>query len=162
MLMRMCCETTAGSSVGTVRWRKARPSTTNTRIWIPKTRSRWSRFESDLPKCRAEADIEAHDGETVVLVGRYEQADMNTYPRRGPEYVGLVGIQLENTRVHLGPTWDSASQRDDEEIERLEGEQVRAIGEIHEEMRKPLQEQFMFTGPCLHPVTQIEPIESPE
>lgn len=115
--------------------------------------------QDDPPVCRTKADIEAHDGERVAVVGTYKQVDMNAHPRRDPVYVGHVGIEIEDTTVHLGPSWDDDTKRPDEEIDRLEGDQARVVGKIQADMPEPPQERFMFTGPCLHPVDVLEDVE---
>ena len=115
--------------------------------------------DAELPEPRTTAAIERHDGARVAIVGTYRQVDMNAHPRGDPEYVGHVGVELADTLVHLGPTWDAASKRADDEIERLEGERVRAIGTIQAEMIEPPEERFMFVGPCLHPVESVRRVE---
>lgn len=113
----------------------------------------------DYPVCESAPDLEAHDGETVAVVGTYSQVDMNAHPRRGPVYRGHVGVELaDGTLVYLGPTWSDDSQRPEDEIERLEDKHVRAIGALQEEMPDPPQEVAHILGACLHPVDSVEQV----
>lgn len=105
---------------------------------------------------RERADIERLDGEVATVVGRYEAiaAPTKGLPDPSAERDRAWVVLDDGLQVYLEAMDDPRAQRPAEELDRLDGQEVRATGVLHRYMPA---EGASLISPC---VTDIERIDA--
>jgi hypothetical protein len=119
-------------------------------------------MSGEPPVCTTEAELRAHDGERVQVVGTYTVWDPRPLRPAGRRPARQVIITLDGVDggPYLGAWGHEAHFRDLDEIAALDGRRVRAIGTFHTRMPPhPTDppEAASIDGPCLHPLESVEP-----
>lgn len=116
-----------------------------------------------LPICSSMADCRARDGERVHVIAVYSVWD--PMPMRPDDHAPSQLVVLKfgaEEGPYLG-AWGRDHARALDEISRFNGRKVRVTGRFHAKMPPhPSASPDMATlsGPCVHPVEQIELLES--
>jgi hypothetical protein len=111
----------------------------------------------ELPTVAAQADIKAHAGERVVVVGTYRQLDVRMMEIPPPEYVGHASVTLsDGTLVLLEPIWAEAAIRSEEERSAFDGKRVRVTGVLHSRAPEPPEPDATMINPAISPVERVD------
>ena len=82
------------------------------------------------------AELDRHDGEVVVLVGRYAVTSTGRHKVLYERSDGTTGSTNRIVQLGLGDVWVSIGVRPDEEMAELDGKTVTATGKL---IAKPLR-----------------------
>ena len=105
---------------------------------------------------RSLADITAHQGDIVQLIGLYQEVDVRMQKTDPPVLAGHVAILLDDkTSVFLGAAWSASAVRSAEERDELRGERVVVTGVVAAQAPPDPRGGASIQSPCMISVAGI-------